>query len=247
MKSLRTAVSFLTVVPVGRTEKAEPELMASSTAFYPLVGLMIGALLMLLDNALSLFLQYPARDGLMVAALALMTGGLHLDGLADTADGFIGGKGDREKSLTIMKDSRLGSMGAATLVVVLITKYAALRGIHNGNRPGALFLAPALARYAATQVMYRARPARQGEGLLFDFLIFIRPKYFYTALLTALAAALIVARLRGFLALLAVIVAAYLLKKFFCKNFGGITGDMVGAATEVIEVIAFLALGAAVQ
>ena len=123
MRGFSSALTFLTVLPFGRRSSAPPE--ASSLFYFPVVGMIIGGLLAAVDGLGSLFLFDPLRALLDVAFLALLTGGLHLDGLADSADALYLHH-DREKALEIMKDPRVGVMGVLVLIFCLGFKLTGL-------------------------------------------------------------------------------------------------------------------------
>src|SRR5262249_40082429 len=128
VRSFLVAVSFLTIVPVKAGVVGSAEL-SRSLAFFPLVGLLLGVVL----AGMAWLIPPGATAGLvgvgLTALLAVLTGGFHLDGLADVFDGLGGGRGDRERMLAIMKDSRIGAHGAAALVLVLMGKAFALVGL----------------------------------------------------------------------------------------------------------------------
>src|SRR5262249_4187310 len=119
------AVEFLTVARVRRFRLVSPAELARSQAFYPLVGLALGGALPAVDRLLAGALPPLTRSALQVALLAAVTRGLHLDGLADSFDGLLGGR-DRGQRLEIMRDPRIGSFGATALALVLLLKWSAL-------------------------------------------------------------------------------------------------------------------------
>lgn len=145
MMPLLIALQFLTRLPVRLPGMPEPQQIGRSLLFYPLVGALLGLLLLGLewllgDTALLL------KAALLLAAWVALSGGLHLDGLADTADAWVGGYGDRERTLAIMKDPRSGPIAVVVLVLVLLLKFAALVALLEQGPIAALLLAPWLAR-----------------------------------------------------------------------------------------------------
>src|SRR5690606_1176174 len=145
MTPLLIALQFLTRLPVRLPGMPEPRQIGRSLLCYPLVGVLIGALLLagawLLDGRPVLL-----SSALLLALWAGLSGGLHLDGLADTADAWVGGYGDRERTLSIMKDPRSGPIAVVVLVLVLMLKFAALAALLQAGQWLPLFLAPWLAR-----------------------------------------------------------------------------------------------------
>ena len=232
------AVSFLTVIPVGPRTEIGPGRFAASMSYFPLVGLLIGLALALMDFALRGLLPGMVLDVTLVAALALFTGGLHLDGLADTVDGLIGGRGDREKTLSVMKDSRIGAMGVVALALLLAMKIAALGGMPAGLRPAALMLAPAMARWSQVQVSFGSATARGQEGLAGPFIERLRLRNYLVALATLFLMVILARQPRGLYAFIAVALFAAAAKVFFGRRLGGVTGDTIGAVSEISETLA---------
>src|SRR3990170_9070840 len=126
VRSFFIAVQFLTRFPLPAFDRPKGRDVGRSLLFYPLVGLLIGAVLVALNEAAA-GASGAVRAALLLAAWVIVTGGLHLDGLADSADAWVGGLGDRERTLAIMKDPRSGPAAVTTLVVILILKFAALQ------------------------------------------------------------------------------------------------------------------------
>ena len=147
MIRLMIALQFLTVFPIKLKQMPSLKQNAESLLFYPLVGLMIGGLLF----ALTLLLQ--ALPSLVLATFVLviwiwLTGGLHLDGLADTADAWVGGFGDPERTLNIMKDPNCGPIGVLSLILISLLKLAALYLLIEMHQYDLIILIPLLGRLA---------------------------------------------------------------------------------------------------
>src|SRR6185369_14876636 len=119
------AMQFLTIIPFPFAVRCEKEDMGRSMALFPLAGMTIGALLAGADWLIAPWLSRPLEDALLITILAAVTGGLHLDGLADVCDG-IAARGSRERFLAVMKDSQVGAVGAVGLVLGLLLKWQAL-------------------------------------------------------------------------------------------------------------------------
>lgn len=235
----------MTVLPVGQ-KKLTAERMAAVTALFPLAGLLIGGVLVVFDFLVKGLLPRQVTDALIVAFLAFITGGLHLDGIADTADGLIGGKGDREKTLAIMKDSRTGAMGVIAIVLLLLVKFMALDNIPSELRPGALLLAPALSRWGQVLVSYGSRPARSENSLAGSFITYIKPAHFIIASILAVGFGVVFGRVDGLASVAGVAIACLLLKIFFNYSIGGVTGDTIGASSEITEALVFVIFSATV-
>ena len=236
MRGLLVAIGFLTRVPVPAKVWDGAIGRSSSLAWYPLVGLLIGGVLWGLSWALA------SAPPMLAAALLLavwvgLTGALHLDGLADSADAWVGGLGDRERTLAIMKDPRCGPMGVVALVWVLLVKFAALASLPSAS--GALLLAPVLARASLTAAFLCTPYVRSG-GL--GIALTDAPR---AACLLGLAFAVVVglvAGWRGFIALVVTLMVFALWRLACMRRLGGMTGDTCGALTELVEAAGLIAL-----
>jgi len=237
MPSLLTALRFLTIIPLGKGGLVDSDRLASSMALFPLVGAIIGAGLWGLDRALSSVLPAGVVAALLVAALALVTGGLHLDGLSDTFDGFYGGRGDRERTLAIMKDSHAGAIGVVAVGLLLLVKYAAISSTHGPSRGPALILAPMLARWSQVQMSFKARSARGEGSLAKPFLDGLGPVGFIIAAVITATAVWLIGGMNGLVPLAAVIAFTLLARLFLNSKIGGITGDTIGAVNEINEAL----------
>jgi len=240
-EEFRIAGGFLTIFPVANDLSTEPSRLARSMGLFPAVGLVIGLLLVVINEALAPLLPRQVLDSLLVLILILITGGLHLDGMADVIDGMAGGR-DREGTLRIMKDSRVGAMGAAGLVMLLLLKYVCLHNVPQGIKPAMLIIMPAAGRWVQVVLACCAPYVRPEGGTGAAFVDHVGLREFILAGVTLAAAALILFEWRGGLLLLMLGVAAYLLLFYFRRRLGGVTGDVLGAATELIEVFTLLAI-----
>ncbi|XTZ39871.1 adenosylcobinamide-GDP ribazoletransferase [Salmonella enterica] len=209
---------------------------------FPLVGLLLGALSGVVLVVLQPWCGAPLAALFCVLALALLTGGFHLDGLADTCDGVFSAR-RREKMLEIMRDSRLGTHGGLALVFVLVAKILVISELQLRDMPmiAALAVACAVARGSCVLLMYGHRYARE-EGLGNLFIGKVSPRQ---TLITLLITALVVAGLlgiKGLGALFITLLAVWLLGQALKRTLGGQTGDTLGAAIELGELIFLLAL-----
>src|SRR6185369_12753777 len=156
MRLLLIAFQFLTIIPLPVGLRCEKEDLGRATAFFPLAGLAIGGMLAGANWLISPWIVRPLCDALLITLLALVTGALHLDGLADVCDG-LAARGGRERFLAVMKDSRTGAVGVVGLVLGLLLKYQALLHLPLGEKGGMILFFPALARFAQVQVAVGAR------------------------------------------------------------------------------------------
>jgi adenosylcobinamide-GDP ribazoletransferase len=233
MLPLWIALQFLSSLPIRLPGMPEPEQLGRSLLFYPLVGLLFGLILWGLNLLLAgapLFLHVA----LLLTVWVLLSGALHLDGLADSADAWLGGFGDRERTLTIMKDPRSGPIAVVTLVLVLLLKLAALLALIELGQGLALIIVPVLGR-AALLGLFLTTPYVRAGGLgqaLADHLP--RRAGWGVLGMSALGCALIA----GFAGIVAVVICVGMfvwLRQVMMRRLGGTTGDTAGALLELLE------------
>lgn len=230
-------------MPVPRAGTISPGALARSLAFFPLVGGLIGALLVLLDLALALALPVGVRSALLVAALIVLTRGLHLDGLMDTCDGLFGGF-TPERRLAIMRDSQVGAFGIVGAVADLLLRYACLVTLVGPWRVPAMIGVTALGRWALVYATV-AFPYGRPEGLGLAFKEAARPREVVLAALFAVALGAVVWWPWGALALLPAWGATWLGARFILRRIPGLTGDSYGALNELVELLSLVLLVAA--
>lgn len=237
IRSLAAAFAFLTRMPlVGRLVR--PEDLPRSVLFFPAVGAVLGWVMAVTAEQLTGVLAPQVIAVILVAELAAATGGLHLDGLADTVDGLSGGRGDRERMLAIMRDGRSGPHGVAAVVLVLLGKSAAIATLVVKGDPFSVGMAPIVARLMLIPVVVLV-PYARAEGLGAAFRSVSRFESLATfALLLALVVSALDAQGRLGLALAALVVLGLVLHVM--RRIGGATGDVYGASVELAEVV-FLA------
>lgn len=250
MRGLRTAFSILTVIPLGAARAGpspSPGDLARCTPFFPVVGACLGGALALANHLLSPLLPGQVTAALLVLLAWALTGGIHLDGLADTTDG-LASRAPAARALEIMHDPRVGAVGAAAAFFAILLKYATLAALPPSPRTLALLLMPAVGRQAMVTVMPFYRYPREVPGLASPFAG--RVSRGEAALALAITSLLVVAACLGYprqapalctgagLGLVASPVAAGLL----ARRLGGLTGDVYGALCELAETVFLLAV-----
>jgi len=239
MLPLLIAVQFLTSLPVRLPGMPSPQEMGRSLLWYPVVGLLIGLLLFGL-NALLADTPTLLRAALLLAAWVALSGALHLDGLADSADAWLGGFGDRERTLTIMKDPRSGPIAVVTLVVVLLLKFAALVALLEHFHWSALLLAPWLARGLLPLLFMTTTYVRSGG--LGQALAEHLPRSALPWVLGTHALAMLIFGWAGLLALVSGLLLFAWLRRRMVARLGGTTGDTAGAMVELVECLVLVVL-----
>jgi adenosylcobinamide-GDP ribazoletransferase len=238
MDHLKSALQFLTLLPLGKSETFDTQGM---TPYFPLAGIIVGVLVSIFDKIALLFWPLPAVAAMDVVFLALLTGAFHLDGLGDAADGMLGHR-PREKALEIMKDSRIGAMGLMAIFCCLLIKWAGILSLDSHQRTLILILVPAYSRSGMLFGM-RCLPYGRaaGTGISF-FQNALEPMDFKWMVLPVLFSVFLGWRGLWLNLIFAAVLAAIL--GYYRNRMGCITGDMLGAMTEVMEAVLFLAVAA---
>jgi len=240
---LLTALQFLTRIPVP-SQPYEASSLARSVKFFPLVGLIVGCCAATLHLLLAPHLPRPVVAFFVLAFLILITGGLHEDGLADSADGFGGGT-TREKILLIMRDSRIGTYGGVALVLSLIGRLLLIAALPLQQAPYYLIATAILSRWTVLPLSYFLPPARLetaqepgGQGARIARITSTGALIFGTALSFALTVILL--KTQSIAAILTTIALTGLTGLYYQRRVGGITGDCFGATIQLSELGIFL-------
>jgi adenosylcobinamide-GDP ribazoletransferase len=238
MSSFLLAVQFLTTLPLKIINFSDKE-MAWALVYFPVVGLFLGLILLGLNTLLAILGISPAATNIiLVILLIILTGGMHLDGLADTADAFLSGKAKKEM-LEIMRDSHIGVMGVLALISIILLKVSLLSSLSVAAKPVALMLMCILSRWSVILIMYLFPYARE-EGKAKLFMQGLNLKIFIVSLIAVLIFSFTLWGINGLLVLLIVASCAYLIGKVISRKIGGLTGDTLGATIELVEVVTLL-------
>ncbi len=239
LNQLLLAVGFLTAIPV-RTPPPQSGDLGRAAIWFPFVGLIIGAVLSLAQAIFTRWFSLPLASALTIAVWIALTGGLHLDGLADCGDGLLAAT-SRERRLEIMRDPHLGTFGGMVLIMHLLIKTLAVASLVTPPFL-ALMFAPALARWL---MLWTARqPSARPDGLGAEFAAGLTPSI-------GIGAAIVPIGLiglswpRSIFAALAGIVMTFGIMRFVRSRLGGVTGDVLGLTIEAVEVVVLLAFSAA--
>lgn len=242
MKALAASIAFLTRIPVPSRVAHDAADVGKSARWFPLVGMLLGGLYAAILGLLSPRLPPSVVAVLIVLAEALLTGALHMDALADTADGFGGGR-SREDILRIMRDHAIGSYGATALILLAAIKITAIAAL--AQRPNAipyLVLAPALGRWSILPLSRFLPYARESAAISNH----IGTRELLWGSILAAAAAILAGPWHGFACWVLVAVLTAWFGRFCFRRIGGVTGDTLGANVQICEsavLVAGLALG----
>jgi len=245
LRDLSLAIRFLTIIPVisflpsnntNQNEEVLAENFANSMAFFPLVGMLIGILLVFLRRIFCyLAVSSLVSDALVLIVWIWLSGGLHLDGFADSVDGFLGGH-DKEEILKIMKDSSTGAKGVVALVSLLLLKFVLLVEMPLLLKDAALFFTPTIGRWSMVIAAFLGKPARLKNSMGKLFMDYVGWREVIFASLTMAVIGVLLFKLY-FLPLVIIGIGIVLLILKYCKKrIGGISGDILGAINEIVEV-----------
>lgn len=228
------ALQFLTVLPIELKTIPTAQQNGRAILFYPLVGLIIGGILFIFTCLLAK-LPIVLLASIILTLWIWLTGGLHLDGLADTADAWVGGFGDKQRTLQIMKDPSCGPIGVLSLVIICLLKFILIYVLIEQHQTLFLILVPIVGRVVPSILFLTTSYVRE-KGLgrsLTDHLPKIA-SWIITGFVLLLP---LYWELQGLIAIIGFLSSLVYLRHLFIKRIGGITGDTVGAAIEISETV----------
>jgi len=235
MRSLRIAFGLMTTLPSKLPDDWSVGDSGRASVWYPLVGLVVGALTWLAWKG-SMLVFPPSVAGILTLLVwVLLTGGLHLDGLADCCDGLLAST-SVERRLEIMKDPRLGTFAVVGLILILSLKAAILASLTSATSFGIL-LAASLARWCILPA--GTMPLARSSGMGADFAAGFRRSFMIWGAIIPVTFAIFLG-VRGALAILIGVVTVALISRFAKSRIGGVTGDVFGLIVEVVETVVIL-------
>lgn len=234
MRGLITAIRTLTIFPVPGRDADD---LTNSLVFFPVVGALIGLITALASMCIGTILGWPAGAGAAcVVLMALMTRGIHLDGLADVVDAL--GAGSREHRLAVMKDPHIGSFGVIAVAVCLLVKYVSFSRLSDLDRHWWIIIPCVASRTVMVEIAACLPYARENEGTGKRFIEGARLKHFVIAAVIAGGLCFTVAGWHGLVMLAVSCTVGLLLVQWMRDEFGGATGDLLGMSSEIIETLA---------
>jgi len=238
-QSFSLAWKFLTIVPIPGSAHTDvsPQTLAASLGWYPFVGFLLGTILVLSDRVFSGLFPDPIGNLFLLTILVLLTGALHQDGLADTIDAIAGGN-DRKHRLSILKDGRIGAIGATGLILGLGLRYAGLGGLPPDSRESFLLCMPAVGRWSMVLGAWSGSYPRPEGGLAAPFIEFVSLREVLLAtLVLSLGLLYAMSPLKTIVVLFSVLLAVRMLVWCSSRLFGGVTGDILGSTNEITEIV----------
>lgn len=233
MRSFLIALQFLTIFPVKIKSEIKNGDFGLSLLYFPFVGLAIG-LILSSSAVLFSFLPVLVKGALILAVSVIITGGIHLDGFADTSDGFYGNK-PKEKILEIMRDSRIGAIGAMGLILLLLFKFSLIVNLQGAILWKALIEMAVFSRWSQVLACGITPYARQ-EGKAKYFIEYADRKILVPGGVFTIALFLLMAGLKGIFLFTLPFLCVLLFIRYIKRRIGGMTGDIIGAISEIAEV-----------
>ena len=241
MKFFITGLQFLTRIHVAKETEWSPENFGRSVKFFPLIGAIIGILLVMMNQLFADYLPFmgvymPPHvfAALLITINIIVTGGLHCDGFMDTMDGLFSGR-SKERMLEIMKDSRVGANGVMAFVLLIVLKWSLIMDLSPLSLPTALFVMPILGRLAIV-ICVTVFPYARPDGIGKAFAQYAGQKTVYIGLALALLVIIPLGKL-AILSLVIVSLCTLLFGRYVTKRLGGLTGDIYGAMCELAEIL----------
>jgi adenosylcobinamide-GDP ribazoletransferase len=236
-EEILTAFQFLTRIPLP-SPRYEKDSLARAIKFFPVVGLVVGSGAALLHSLLLPHLSRPLVALVLIVYLVLITGCLHEDGLADTADGFGGGR-NKEQILIILKDSRIGSYGATALIVSLLSRYLLLASLPLEHFAAYVISAHVLSRWSSLPLSYFLAPAREQDGQGFRIAQLTSVSSLAIGSIFSFAVVFFALRWAAVPPILTALLTMILSGRLYYRKIGGVTGDCFGATNQFVEIAVY--------
>ncbi len=235
MESLFFAINFLTILPFEKFSRdIKEEKIKDSVLFFPVVGILLGLMLSIIYLIFRNVFSPLVLSAFIVTILAILTGGLHLDGFIDSIDGLFGGK-NKEDILKIMKDHNVGAFGVIGVVCLLMIKFALIGSFSKDIFLKAIFIMPVLSRSSMSFVLLLT-PSSKSNGLGSAFAGERKAVYWLIPVLIPYILTILLFGIKGNFIAFFVLLFALIVRGYFLKKIGGITGDTLGMLNELVEV-----------
>lgn len=228
---------FFTRIPINKSLNCGQENFKRGSIFFPVVGLFIGVVQWLVYYGVMKVLPINITAVFIVIIPIIITGGLHVDGLGDTCDGFFSFKGDKYKIIEIMKDSTVGTYATIAVVFDMLVRYAAVSTVIERNLPLILITTPIIARFSVVFISFIGKNAKEtGSGNIFIGNIDVK-RLVIAAFITIILGTLLIGFYKSVILMLSAILLSFLFNKFCESKITGLTGDTLGANNELVEIL----------
>ncbi|CAM3896962.1 adenosylcobinamide-GDP ribazoletransferase [Hathewaya histolytica] len=240
LNNLLLYFQFFTRIPINKSLDCDMKNFRDGAFFFPVIGLFIGALQYGLYRILINFIPGNIVAVIVLTVPIIVTGGLHVDGLGDTCDGFFSFKGDKEKIMEVMKDSRVGTFASIAIVVDILLRYTAISTLISTGNPYMLIAAPIVGRFTVVFLAFIGKSAKKNSSAN----IYINNIDVKGIIIATLITFLFIFKLISIKYTLIIIVASLVVSyafNLFCNNkIGGLNGDNLGANYEIIDVFSMI-------
>ena len=231
---------FFTRIPINKSLNCDKENFRRGSIFFPVVGLFIGIIQWTVYYMLIKVLPVNITAIFVVIIPIVITGGLHVDGLGDTCDGFFSFKGDKYKIIEIMKDSTVGTYATIAIVFDMLARYAAVCAIIEMNLPLILIATPIIARFTVVFISFIGKNAKEtGSGNIFIGNIDIK-RVMISGIITIAFGTLLIGFNKSVILILSALLLSFLFNKFCESKITGLTGDSLGANNELVEILTMI-------
>ncbi len=231
---------FFTRIPINKSLNCDKDNFRRGSIFFPVVGLFIGIVQWLIYYILIKVLPVNITAVFVVILPIVITGGLHVDGLGDTCDGFFSLKGDKYKIIEVMKDSTVGTYATIAVVFDMLARYAAVNTIMEINLPLILIATPIIARFTVVFISFIGKNAKEtGSGNIFIGNIDVK-RLVITGIITILLGTLLIGLNKSVMLIIPALLLSFLFNKFCESKITGLTGDSLGANNELVEILTMI-------
>lgn len=238
-EQFRIALGFLTILPVDRSLEITPIRLGRSMALFPAVGLVLGLGLVMLDSILGAIIPRAVLDCLLLLILVVVSGALYLDGFTDLLDGLAGGRG-KTALQRAAQAQRGGAVGVVALVMLMLLKYLSLYHLPLAIKSAGLILMPAAGRWVQVVLAVSCRRLRNRDQNVTDYLEYAGERELLIACGSLIAVSLILFGMEGIFLIFLMGIATVLLIKYFEIGLGGVNSEILGASSEMMEVVTLL-------
>ena len=231
---------FFTRIPINRSLKCDKVNFRRGSVFFPVVGLFIGIVQWLVYYILIKVLPVNITSVFVVIIPIVITGGLHVDGLGDTCDGFFSLKGDKYKIIEVMKDSTVGTYATIAIVFDMLARYAAVNTVIQMNLPFILIATPIIARFTVVFISFIGKNAKEtGSGNIFIGNVDVK-RIAITGIITITFSTLLIGFNKSLILIVSALFLSFLFNKFCESKITGLTGDSLGANNELVEILTMI-------
>lgn len=239
MKTFILAIQFMTRIPININLDIKREDFQKTVKFFPIIGLIVGGFEIFIYYICSKVMSNNLASFMTILSHIVITGGIHMDGLSDTADGIFSGR-SKQKILEIMKDSRVGTFGALAIIFLVVGKIIILTDMPELNIFTAIILAPIISRTMNIFLMYNRKYARQEESMGDLFIGVLEKKNYIICLVLSIIITITIGKLYGIIVFLISFIFTIIFRNYIEKKIDGLTGDILGASDELNEFLIYL-------